>query len=365
MKFSLLAGSAIACLASALHAQPVPSATAVPAAEAPASETAAVINPGEIVVTGSRIVRDGYTAPTPVTVATTEDLLKSTPTNIPDGLNKLPQFANSLSPSRSAMNFANAPIHGNVLNLRGVGPTRTLILFDGLRVAPTTYAGTVDTNVVPNLLVERVEVVTGGASAAYGSDAVSGVVNFVLNKRFTGLTGVAQYGVSERNDNDNYRFGLAFGTAFAGGKGHILLSGELFDSKGMRRNERPYGLTGLTYVGSVTNCVPTGQPTGYCSPGGRGNPYTALPGAVLTLATQFGKITSARDANGVVIANPFTNTVFNADGSFRPNSPGTATGNGSSVTIGGDGFTIPCEMKYSRSSGFWKITETGPESARR
>ncbi|MCB2062354.1 MAG: TonB-dependent receptor plug domain-containing protein, partial [Novosphingobium sp.] len=122
----------------------------------------------DIVVTGTRIVRDGYTAPTPVTVATVEDLVKSTPTNIPDALNKLPQFQNSLSPGKSANNFSNFPIHGNVLNLRGLGtvsnnpkgPLRTLILMDGVRVAPTTFIGTIDTNVIPNLLVERVDVVT-------------------------------------------------------------------------------------------------------------------------------------------------------------------------------------------------------------
>ncbi|MBF6541369.1 hypothetical protein IU418_29740, partial [Nocardia farcinica] len=88
--------------------------------EAPAQDRASATG-GDIVVTGSRIVRDGYTAPTPVTVAPVEDLVKSTPTNIPDALNKLPQFQNSSSPSRSSHNFANSPDHGNVLNLRSVG----------------------------------------------------------------------------------------------------------------------------------------------------------------------------------------------------------------------------------------------------
>lgn len=182
-----------------------------------------------IVVTGSRIVRDGYTAPTPVTVATTDDLLRGTPSSVADALNKLPQFTNSLSSSKSANNFSNVPIHGNVLNLRGLGlpssnpkgPLRTLILFDGLRVSPTAYTGTIDTNVLPQMLIQRVDVVTGGASAQWGSDAVAGVVNFGLDKKFTGLKGVAQAGISERGDVGNQRLGAAVGADFAGGAGHI------------------------------------------------------------------------------------------------------------------------------------------------
>ena len=160
----LLAGSSMSWFAGAALAQQTGDAAPV-AAEA---------NSGDIIVTGTRIVRDGYTAPTPVTVATVEDLVKSTPSNVPDALNKLPQFQNSSSPSRSPHNFANTASHGNILNLRGVGGLRTLVLLDGQRVAPTTYLGTVDVDIIPNLLIQRVDIVTGGASAAYGSDAVSG-----------------------------------------------------------------------------------------------------------------------------------------------------------------------------------------------
>ena len=194
---TLLASSALSVAGPAFAQNEAPQAVAQ-GNEASASADEA----NSIVVTGTRIVRDGYTAPTPVTVATTEDLLRVTPASIPDALNKLPQFGNSLSPGKSANNFSSLPIHGNVLNLRSLGtpsnnpkgPLRTLILFDGIRVPPTTYVGTVDTNVLPQLLMQRVDVVTGGASAGYGSDAVAGVVNFVLDKKFTGIKGVAQIG---------------------------------------------------------------------------------------------------------------------------------------------------------------------------
>ena len=117
--------------AAALQAAPQPSAAASVATDSaqaaptttstPEPAAAAAANTADIVVTGSRIVRNGYTAPTPVTVATTEELSRSTPSSVPDALNKLPQFSNSLSPSKSANNFSNNPIHGNVLNLRGLG----------------------------------------------------------------------------------------------------------------------------------------------------------------------------------------------------------------------------------------------------
>ena len=129
----LLATASLAVLAPAAYAQDA----------APADDTVEAI-----VVTGSRITSNGYQAPTPVTVATATELLKSTPTSIPDGLTKLPQFVGSAGPNRQS-NIFGTPNHGNVLNLRGIGPTRTLILLDGVRAPPTTYQNTVDVNVFP------------------------------------------------------------------------------------------------------------------------------------------------------------------------------------------------------------------------
>jgi len=308
------------------------------AQDAPAEE--ATDATADIVVTGTRIVRDGYTAPTPVTVAAVEDLVKSTPSNIPDALNKLPQFQNSLSPGKSAANFSNFPIHGNVLNLRGLGtptnnpkgPLRTLIMMDGVRVAPTTFIGTIDTNVIPNLLVQRVDVVTGGASAAWGSDAVAGVVNFVLDKKFNGIKGVAQAGISQRGNNGNQRLGLAYGTSFANDRGHLLLSAEYFNNEGMRRRDRAIGRAGLTYVGSVPGCtVPTGS-TGSCTPGGSLNPYVAASDVRIAAAAENGKIFAT--------GNPFNNYKIDASGALSPFNNGTTTGT-AGVFIGGDGYRIP------------------------
>lgn len=316
-------------------------------AQAPVPQEPAPASVADIVVTGSRIVRDGYTAPTPVTVATTDELAKTTPSGIADALNKLPQFSNSLSPGKSASNFSNAPIHGNVLNLRSLGtpsnnpkgPLRTLILFDGMRVSPTSYVGTIDTNVLPQLLVQRVDVVTGGASAGYGSDAVAGVVNFILDKKFTGLKGVAQAGISEEGDNANQRLGLAFGRDFAGGRGHILLSGEFSNNEGMLRSDRDFATKGYTYVGSVVGCTPpTGTPASACSPGGALNPYTI--GTDIRIASAVAPSPNGRIVSSSVAGNPFVGRVINNDGSTRPFQAGATTGT-AGFQAGGDGYNIP------------------------
>lgn len=315
-----------------------------------------------IVVTGTRIVRDGYTAPTPVTVASTEDLAKSTPSNIPDALNKLPQFQNSLSPGKSANNFSAIPIHGNVLNLRGLGtptanpkgPLRTLILADGIRVPPTTYVGTVDTNVIPNLLVERVDVVTGGASAAWGSDAVAGVVNFVLDKDFVGIKGQAQAGIDQRGDNANQRLGLAYGTEFGGGRGHLLLSGEYYNNDGMLRSDRAVGRESWTYVGSNANCVNTTTDPTACSPGGSLNPFVAMSNVLIAGNNDVGIIKGSS-----VAGFPYTNYVYNGDGTFSPFDSGTATGT-PGFSVGGDGYTIPADTAaiapYKTYQGFGRLS---------
>lgn len=327
-RIALLAG--VSAVSFAAQAFAMDAATTEPAASS------------EVVVTGSRIVRDGYKAPTPVTVATTQELANSTPSSIPEGLVKLPQFSNSLGGGRAASNFSNLPIHGNVLNLRGLGttganpkgPLRTLILFDGTRMAPTEYIGTIDTNVIPQLLVKRVDVVTGGASAAWGSDAVAGVVNFILDKKYTGISGVAQAGVSSRSDNENARFGLAGGWKFAEDRGHLLLSGEYFQNDGMLRNERDFSNHGYDYVGVNASCVtPVGDPTA-CTQGGSLNPYGILPNIKIPGIAPNGRITGSS-----VSGNPFIGQVINNDGTTRAFVNGTTTG--SAFQMGGDGYIIP------------------------
>lgn len=191
----------------------------------------------EIVVTGTRVVRGGYDAPTPTTVLVEELIEGKAPVTTIDALVTLPVFRNSSTPGNAGVAQA-GPSGQSFVNLRGLGVTRTLVLLDGQRFVPSTSIGTVDIGVIPTALVRRVDIVTGGASAAYGSDAVAGVVNFVLDNRLTGVKGAIEGGSSQYGDNRTFRAELSAGTDFAD-RGHFVISAEYVRASGVPLNARP------------------------------------------------------------------------------------------------------------------------------
>jgi iron complex outermembrane receptor protein len=186
----------------------------------------------DIVVTGSRIVRNGNSAPTPVTVLSAADIAERSPSNVADYVNQLPAMGQGNTP-RSTTVYANATGGANQLNARGLGVTRTLVVLDGRRVVGSGVSPAVDVNMLPQNLIQRVDVVTGGASAAYGSDAVAGVVNFILDTNFTGLKGSVNLSETDRSDGRVFAGNLAFGAKFAGDRGHVLLSGDYYAGRGI------------------------------------------------------------------------------------------------------------------------------------
>ena len=304
---SLFCGVGVIALSSAAQAQDQNQA------EEPTSATATQ----DVVVTGSRVT-NGNQAPTPLTILDTTRLLETTPSNIPDALNRLPQFAAQIG----VRNIGNAAGNstGSYLSLRQFGSNRNLILLDGNRLAPTSASGSVDTNVIPQALIERVEIVTGGASAVYGSDAVTGVVNFIINKKFTGVKLNAQSGISHYGDNASWRIGGAVGSDLFGGRGHFVASFDHYDSKGVLDMEsRP----------------PADQYPTLGGTGTQANPYRLI---------QNGRRTS--EARGGVIINPnvpgLRDIVFKTDGVPSPFIHGTATGV-SGLESGGDGFVYTLE----------------------
>ena len=182
--------------------------------QTPAADDATA--PGDIVVTGSRTVRNGDDSPTPVTVVTTETLTNVRPTSLTESIQTMPVFSGSRGQTANpSATGATGGGNGSAaqLNLRNIGSQRNLVLMDGRRIPPTSFTGIVDADVIPQLLIKRVDVVTGGVSAVYGSDAVTGVINFVTDTSFTGFKVQAQIGISERNDDPTQEFGLAWGTA--------------------------------------------------------------------------------------------------------------------------------------------------------
>ncbi|MEP7247907.1 MAG: TonB-dependent receptor plug domain-containing protein, partial [Gammaproteobacteria bacterium] len=191
------------------------------AEEAGDAPGAAAAKMEEIHVTGSRILRDGMTTPTPVTALSMSDLHVMAPTTLGAAVTQLPQFINSAVPEGAPASGWTGASGASILNLRGVGQSRTLVLLDGRRVVASTRKGTLDVNLLPDSLVKSVEVVTGGASAAYGSDAVSGVVNFILDSQFTGFKSQLQGGVTEIGDNRNYTVSLAGGVPL-GERAHLI-----------------------------------------------------------------------------------------------------------------------------------------------
>lgn len=185
----------------------------------------------EIVVTGSRIARSTFNSPTPLTVINADQIQKAGQINIAETIKVIPQNVASISDNNSGINTPTSALNvgAQIANLRGLNPTnavRTLTLVDTKRFVPTTTGGAVDLNMIPSLLVQRVEVVTGGASAAYGTDALAGVVNVLLDKRFTGIKGQVDFGQTTYGDGSTYHGSLAAGTDFAGDRGHIIAGAE-------------------------------------------------------------------------------------------------------------------------------------------
>lgn len=182
----------------------------------------------EVQITGTRIIQNAdFVSPNPVSTFDAADLERLGINNISDAIIQVPQNVSQFTPGNTG---GSAFYVGSTLaNLRGLNPffgTRTLTLVDSRRFIATTQGDAVDLNFVPSNLVQRIETVTGGASAAYGSGAISGVVNVILDKRLRGVKVDADYGVTQEGDGDNYRIGIAGGTGFAGGRGHIVVGGE-------------------------------------------------------------------------------------------------------------------------------------------
>lgn len=230
----LLCGVASAVLPTMAQAQAAasqpqsPSAAAVQQASPDQSSDAAQSGPErDIVVTGSRITANGFQQPTPVTVVGEAEIARQAPITIASYLNQLPSFGNATSAKNPAINVAGGG--AEFVNLRNLGPTRTLVLLDNRRVVESTTAGGVDTVTLPFGLIKRVEVVTGGASAAWGSDAVAGVVNFVLDRDYHGLGANIESGVSSRGDASYVKANLTAGQSFADGKGHIVAEFDYFN----------------------------------------------------------------------------------------------------------------------------------------
>jgi iron complex outermembrane receptor protein len=201
----------------------------------------------EVTVTGSRVITNGNDAPTPITVITPEQVQATKPASLYENLADMPVFSGSRGANNGPVTTSPNAAGGvqpngavSSLNLRNMGPLRTLVLFDGHRVPPVSPDGLVDPSSLPQLLMQRVDVVTGGVSAVYGSDAITGVVNFVTDSKFTGLKAQLQYGTSQESDGDSYQAGVAGGASLFGGRGHIIGSYQRIDGDALYDTDRDW-----------------------------------------------------------------------------------------------------------------------------
>ena len=270
----------------------------------------------QVVVTGSRVITNGNDSPTPLTVISTADITATAPATVFDGLQALPVFDGGLSPQSNPGNSSqNNAAHQ--FNLRNIGITRTLVLYDGRRIAPTAPTGQINADIIPEMLLQRVDVVTGGVSAVYGSDAISGVVNFITNKNFNGVKAFAQGGISEYADGKNVKVGIAAGREVFGGRGHIEGSVQYYDNAGIAWNDKLQRLWAkrvITLQGAGTTA----------------SPDHIVYDTRLNSTSFGGYITRANNAG-----NPLADTNFATNGQLVPYNHGTAVVNG--IESGGDG----------------------------
>ncbi|HTQ35444.1 MAG TPA: TonB-dependent receptor [Steroidobacteraceae bacterium] len=236
-------------LGAAAFSTPLPAMAEETAAETTADTTAGTTAPGQdeelaaVVVTGSRIQRRDYESNSPIVTVGEEVLEQSSTTALESNLNKLPQFSAAQTPTTTygdiQQTATNTPGAASVA-LRGIGTNRNLVLLDGRRATPGNAAMVVDINTIPAAAIDRVEIITGGASSTYGADAVGGVVNFILKKNFQGLQVDGQYGLSEQGDANEYDIGGILGANFSGDRGNVTISFSKQNRRDALRGDRSW-----------------------------------------------------------------------------------------------------------------------------
>jgi len=204
----------------------------------------------EVVVTGSLISDPNRTSSSPIVITTAQDLQQSGTVSIESALNQLPQFA----PAGTSANGGQGTGGHATVNLHGLGSNRNLVLLDGRRLPLADIFGDVDINFIPESILSSVQTITGGASAVYGSDAMSGVVNFITLSHFEGMTTGLQYGNSIKDDFGQFSGSTAFGTKFADDRGHALLSLGYTHRQGLSGAQRAFFnlVTPSSFIGQGT-----------------------------------------------------------------------------------------------------------------
>ncbi|GAA4643164.1 TonB-dependent receptor [Pontixanthobacter gangjinensis] len=310
---------------------------------------------GMIVVSGSRIARPNLDSPVPVTSVDAGELLNDGALSLGDALNDLPSLRSTFSTSNSQRFIGTTGL--NILDLRGLGTSRTLTLVNSRRHI-TASAGDfqVDVNTIPFELLERVDVVTGGSSAVYGSDAIAGVVNFILKRDFDGFEVSGQAGTSERGDNGRYSISAALGKNFADGRGNIAVVGEYSQIARVLNTQRPeisgafIGFEGFVRTDDLTDegitnsdgipdlSLQKGLKLDFISDGATLSPFCIFGAAVQPLSCD-------ADGNGIQYRFGPDGRLFGEDNQNFPGTSNVVGGTGSD--FGTVGTLIPNIERYN------------------
>lgn len=334
----------------------------------------------EVVVTGSLIARKDYTAESPIVTVGREDIDRMGVATVETSLNTLPQFTPSAGEQSPPSVLGPSGAGGRaLLNLRGFGPARTLVLIDGRRAQPSDVQGSVDVNTISPALIENVEVITGGASAIYGSDAVAGVVNFRLKRNFEGLQVDAGYGMTSRSDGDNANLALTWGDRTDDGRASVVVSASYFERDQIFRKDRPFfddsrGITASplgVYVPSGANLprqpVLTSIFTGYgtTSPTTSANLSGNADGTLFSSAAPAQNLRWA-ESSGLFVS-PVTGAVFYRPPDGDPNTLASGLKRYTAFARGrydlSDAVTIHGQVSYAnytvrtQSEGFFQATQ--------
>ncbi|WP_068082532.1 TonB-dependent receptor domain-containing protein [Novosphingobium rosa] len=252
-----------------------------PANNAQDAAAAAPAPQNEIVVTGTRIAVPGLTASSPISSTNQEAIKLQSAMTIEDFSTKLPQLSGGVRQGSQGSDAFGA----NVLELRNFGQSRTLVLIDGTRAAPFGFRNSVDANALPASLIKRVDVLTGGAAAVYGADAVAGVVNFILNDDFKGIQASTTGRLATRGGGANYGGSLTWGSKL-GDRGHLVIAVDYTQRDGVRAGQRDWANTpGQTIpsVGGVFTDVASGRKFGFTDAGA----FTTNPSATSNISGSY------------------------------------------------------------------------------
>ncbi len=326
----------------------------------------------EVVVTGSRVARSTFTTPNPVTVLDAKDIQNLGLTNVGEVLGELPQNSNFFAANN--VGLGNFNVGAQLANLRGLNPffgTRTLTMIDTERVVPTATGGGVDVTLIPSMLVARTEVVTGGASAVYGSDAVAGVVNIILDKKLDGFKAQADYGQTSHHDGGDSHFSFGYGSDLIDGRAHFIIGAEYENSEDIGICSQVRSWCKSQY-GLFTNTLYNGAPAGpgpAIAPNGQPH-YIIGPNATLGNQSLTGVLTPCNVPAPVCIPTG-PQYIFNTAGTAAtPFAPGAyadgagvfgfSEGAGATGVGAYDGTTLrPAVKRYTALTDFdFKISDS-------